>query len=379
MLRNVTQAEPKCAEHAFATIQGRLARRLARRLRLAALGLLVMHVSCSLILSPSFARAYEGDSEAEQQIKAAGLSVPAFRALVQACAASKTDAIVLLRHGQVVVCRPSGQQMVRLPLRSVTKSIVSLAIGALIAEGKIRSLDTPVSFWFPEWATGRKAKVTLRHILEHTSGLEHEAGDGQMMSQTDVIAYVRRLPLVSEPGSQFSYNGEATMLLSGIIRSAAGESVSRYLDRRLFAPMGITDWHWDQDRASNDLTHTGLELKPIDLARIGQLMMDQGQWNGRQLIPAEWIQASTRPSLRRPDYGLLWWLLRRRDGTVIGFNGNGWLGQHLVVYPTAGVVAVRMRRGSATPTDQENQEFGLLRFPFLVRDLFKQNGPKPAK
>src|SRR4029079_16720208 len=110
--------------------------------------------------------------------------------------------------------------------------------------------------------------------------------------------------------SSFSYNNEAVQLLAGIIRQAAGVPVDDLVQRRLFGPLGIQAWAWDHDRAGNVKTYAGLRLGARDLARIGQLLLREGQWNGQPILPADWLLESTTPRLpaNQASMGFLWWI-----------------------------------------------------------------------
>jgi CubicO group peptidase (beta-lactamase class C family) len=240
---------------------------------------------------------------------AVGMDEDALRALVRDAEASLTDAIIVIKDGKVVVERTFGRPRGAMSTMSVTKSIVGLAVGMLIADGRIRSLDEPLGTWFPEWKEGAKRKVTLRHVLTHTSALAHKTGARLLYSQPDRLKHARESPLRGAPGS-FSYNNEAAQLLAGVIASAAGKPVDVFLRERLFEPLGIKDATWDRDQAGNVNTFADLSLSGRDLARIGQLMLSGGRHEGRELVPAAWIAEATKPA--RADlswYGLLWWIV----------------------------------------------------------------------
>ena len=142
--------------------------------------------------------------------------------IVAEAARTKSDALLLVKGGKRVVERYFGRPISPIATMSVTKSIVSLAVGLLIDEGKISSVEAPLSTWFPSWKTGQKAHVTLRHLLTQTSGLKHEKGTRVLNQHDDRLKFVVDSPIVDKPGTRFSYNNEATLLLSGIIRAAAG-------------------------------------------------------------------------------------------------------------------------------------------------------------
>jgi len=246
-----------------------------------------------------------------------GLDEGLLAALIEEAEETESDALIVIKDGRTVVERYFGREVGAIETMSVTKSIVSLAIGLLVDEGRIESVDAPLSTWFPEWSEGDKAAVTLRHVLTHTSGLEHRMGARVLNAQDDRLAFVRESPLTEPPGTTFSYNNEATQLLSGVIEAAAGEPVDAYLDRRLFQPMGTADWRWERDPAGNAQTFYGLSLRPADLARIGLLMLDRGEWEGEALIGEDWVRQSTAPGgPLHPYYGLLWWI-RRAGGQQV--------------------------------------------------------------
>jgi formylglycine-generating enzyme required for sulfatase activity len=293
--------------------------------------------------------------------------------LIKQAQATHTHALIVIKDGRVLVERYFDHPQKNLRLNSATKSIVSLAIGALIGEGKISSLDAPLSTWFPQFKEGDKSKITLWNILTHTTGLYHEESAATLYHQRDVVQYALGLLTADEPGKRFSYSNEAVALLAGIVSAASGKPLDAYLQEKLFDPMGIQGVDWDRDPAGNPMAYGGLSMAPRDLARIGQLMLDSGRWKGRQLVPADWVRASTSPARGDiADYGLLWWL---RDN---GFSGDGWLGQYLVVYPRWRLVAVRMHEREAGNDMKENQDYGFEDFRKLALALV-QRQQKPKK
>jgi CubicO group peptidase (beta-lactamase class C family) len=239
---------------------------------------------------------------------ALGLDVAALRKIVDEAERTRSDSLIVIKDGAVVVDRSFGKTRGPIETMSATKSVVSLAIGILLAEKRIASIDLPISTWYPDWKAGLKAKVTLRHVLTHTSGLAHGKGAGEMNKQADRSKYVRAAAVTEEPGQKFSYNNEAVQLLAGIIRSAAGEPLDTYVARKLFAPLGITEWQWAKDKASNVQAFYGLALSGRDLAKLGLLMMQKGSWNGQVLVPAAWIEESTRVAVLGTGHGYLWWV-----------------------------------------------------------------------
>jgi CubicO group peptidase (beta-lactamase class C family) len=285
----------------------------------------------------------------------AGLDGAAVDALLGDATRTQSDSLLVIKDGVVVIER--NFQGVKDPIetRSATKSVVALAVLALVADGKISSLDVPLSTYYPEFASGEKARVTLRHVLTHTSGLLHGDDADALNAQADRLAYARRLRVVSPPGARFSYSNEATQLLLGIIESAAGESAEAYVRARLFDPLGIEDYTWARDASGKVQMYYGLALHARDLARIGMMLLDEGRVAERVLLPKALVAEATSPSAPNPYYGLLHWLLYRGTttrlgyldppkGPQIGFFAVGGLGQRVAVYPEARLVAVRQHR-----------------------------------
>ena len=325
-----------------------------------------------------------------------GINPIALASLVGEAQAAHSCALIIIKDGRLVAERYFGRD-IKQPLRvnSVTKSVVSLAIGLLLKEGKIPGLNTPVSKWYPEWAEGKKAKITLWNIMTHTSGLYHEQGAKRLYQQRDVIRYSIGLPVIDEPGKNFSYSNEAVALIPGIVRAASGMPLDIYLRDRLFKPMGISVYNWDRDPAGNVMAYGGLWLFPRDLASIGQLMADGGRWRGKQLIPASWVRTSISPARGNiPYYGMLWWLYpgqqaqtsalstgsetsasgkmgqnKASEDFTGGFGADGWLGQYLVVYPKSHLVAVRMHAIEAGNDENESKKYGFHSFQKLTLAL----------
>lgn len=242
---------------------------------------------------------------------AAGFFPPLVTRVVKEAERTKSASLILVRDGKVIAERGFGQPTGPILQMSVSKSISSLAIGLLIADGKIASVDAPLSTWFPEFAEGQKAKVTLRHVLTHTTGIKHSPEPNELVAAPDRLAYVVNSPLVTEPGKVFSYSNEACQLLSGIIEKSAGKPADAFVEERIFAPLGITGATWDRDQAGNVCTFGGCRIEPRQLFRLGEMMLANGMYAGKQIVPAAWIAESTRPASDDiPTCGYLWWIQR---------------------------------------------------------------------
>ncbi|MEB3299173.1 MAG: serine hydrolase [Candidatus Sericytochromatia bacterium] len=258
---------------------------------------------------------------------------------------SDADQLVIWHGGRSLLDRQLGPVSGPIDTWSVTKSLSGLVLGPLLASGRIPSLDTPLTRWFPT-LQGRGTRATLRHVLEHTSGLTCSDMVGPLNRSRDRVAKALGGGFRDEPGTVFTYNNEATALIAGIIARSSGMSADRWMQRVLFGPLGIRSWRWPKDQAGQPPTYSGLALTARDLARIGAMLAADGVWKGQRLYDASWIRSMMTPVGRYPSAGKLWWLLgETRSGSGRqAFMADGWLGQYLVVLPDEDLVAVRLRQ-----------------------------------
>ena len=239
---------------------------------------------------------------------------PAARAalatLLERGKATHSDTVLVLRDGKPIGhYYRNGAAPGPIELMSATKSVVALGIGQLLASGKIKSLDQPVSDFYPEWKQGLKAGITVRMLLAHTSGIQNvPVTTKEIYPAPDAIQLALAADLTSAPGESFSYNNKAVNLLAGIIDKASGQPMDVFFRDGLFEAMDIHPGPWDKDKAGHPYAMAGLKLTAADAAKIGQLVLDHGTWNGRQLVPASYIDAMLAAGQDlEPDCGLLWW------------------------------------------------------------------------
>lgn len=222
-------------------------------------------------------------------------------------------------------------------LKSVSKSVASLAIGIAIDRGLIRSVNEPIFSFFPELSDLRspeKDRIQLLHALTMSMGLKWEeatpaTGDAnndeaRMHMARDPCRYVLGLPVTAPAGQEFFYNTGALTLVSAIVRKATGRPLDEFARETLFEPLGIADVEWIRVRGDTD-AGGGLRLRPRDMAKIGQLVLTGGRWNDHQIVSRSWIETSTALKLQATDnqsYGYLWWLGRAlHDGREIHWIG----------------------------------------------------------
>jgi CubicO group peptidase (beta-lactamase class C family) len=296
--------------------------------------------------------------------EAAGLDLAALARLRERAEQTGSNSLVVMVDGVVVVEEYFGEPREPIEAMSATKSIVALAIGRLIDDGKIASLDAPVHTFFPEWNQGRKRDITVRHLLQHTSGLQNAPNTTvEIYPSPDFVELALAAELEHAPGTAFSYNNKAVNLLAGIVQVASGQRMDRYIGEKIFAPLGITEFGWTLDKAGNPHGMSGLQIHALDLARIGQLVLQRGEYDGKRVVSAEFLDAAftldaTRAAESIGFCGLLWWLIpastSKPAASIRAYAAVGYLGQYLVVVPDSRIVAVRQQRGDVDPEKVDN-------------------------
>jgi len=252
-------------------------------------------------------------------------------------------------------------------LRSISKSVVGLLYGIALAEGKVPAPDRPLIDQFPAYkdlaVDPRRRRMTIAHALSMTLGTEWNEdlpytdprnGEYAMELAPDRYRFVLDRPLVAEPGSRWTYNGGATALLGHLIAEGVGKPLLDYAREKLFHPLAIPDAEWTAGSNGEAAAASGLRMRPRDLAKLGQLVLERGRWGEQQLVPADWLDQSFAPHAHVEeglDYGYQWWLGRLSENGqpwVAGF-GNG--GQRVIVVPGLHLVVVIMA-GNYNQSDQ---------------------------
>jgi len=242
-----------------------------------------------------------------------------YQPLIDAAQKTNSDALLVLKDGATVAEYYSNEKKQKIQSMSVTKSVVGLAMAKLLTEGKIDSLDMPVAHFYPEWRQGQKDEITIRHLMNQTSGLQNVANANvEVNPAPDVLQLGLCASVVNKPGTEFSYNNKAVNILSGIIRQAAGQPVDEYLQSNLFNSLNITDFNWGTDDSGNHLAMSGLSMHARDFAKLGQLVLQEGSWKGNQLIDEKRVEQMLAPgSSETSTYGLLWWRIPKKEQYLI--------------------------------------------------------------
>lgn len=282
---------------------------------------------------------------------------------------TESDTLLFWQDGKIIYYndfqKPQGVKSVQ----SISKSVSALALAVLIEEGKIPSLEAPMSTWLPEWKDHpTKSKITLRMIMTHTSGL---VDTDLWYEQADIITHSRALEPEFEPGTDFSYSGVATSLIDEVIRQTSGIDTDQFIAQKVFRPLGITDDWWLKDKKGHTFTAWGLYLSDKDLLILGQMMLNKGTLNNHRIISEAWFQQITTKSQSFKDCGLFWWLYKPHffdPSSFDIFTASGWGGQYLVVYPEKKLIAIRIKDPDSIPDGDDDllDRMSFKEFPKLI-------------
>jgi CubicO group peptidase (beta-lactamase class C family) len=285
-----------------------------------------------------------------------GMDSAALAQLVEYGANVQMDSLVVVRHGRIVAeayYAPFRAGMLHRD-NSSTKAVVGALAGIAIGRGELPAAETPVLAFFPEAAPADAhwRAIELRHLLDQTSGMDWTEPLGQASLRTLVELqqsgnwerFIFGRAMAQPPGTRFNYNSGNSHLAALAIARATGQNLEAYAAQHLFAPLGITRWRWRKDPQGHAVGGFGLYLHTRDMARLGQLYLQQGEWNGKQVVPRAWAQRAFAPTVDMDIPGLRyadgWWgMPRRRAYMMVGFNR-----QLIVVLPDLGVVAAATGR-----------------------------------
>ena len=246
---------------------------------------------------------------------------------------------------------------------SVSKSFTSALVGIAIDEGLIGGVGDTMFSFFPEYEylnNEEKNKITLAHALAMASGIPWDESTPyndprndvrQLFVQSDPIRYVLAKSLIAAPGTQFDYNSGTTCVLGEIVKKQSELSLSAFAEQHLFSSLGITDYAWEMLPHNVTFASGGLYLRPRDMAKLGQLYLQKGIWNGTQVISSDWVDASAEESITVPasenpgpgfihGYGYQWWRGTFANGNVATYFAAGWGGQYIYILPDLEMVVV---------------------------------------
>jgi CubicO group peptidase (beta-lactamase class C family) len=261
--------------------------------------------------------------------------------------------VQIVRHGRLVLDAyfyPFSADM-RHDVASVTKSITSTLIGLAIQKGLLRDVRQPVLSLFPDRvisnADDRKRRIAVEDLLTMQAGWDcgfeaHEARLFEMRRSADWLQFMLDLPMVADPGTRFAYCSGNPHVLSIILSQTTGTNALAFARRELFGPLGIQDISWPADPKGNNHGWGDLQLRPRDMAKLGQLFLQRGRWGERQLISESWIEAATQKhvehTVNKDHYGYAWWVKGEDYPGMFEAVGRG--GQRINVWPAKEMVLV---------------------------------------
>ena len=316
--------------------------------------------------------------------EAEGLDGARLQELVDLIAADEQypdlHSLLVIRHGYLVVEEYfAGQQADQLhTLQSVTKSFTSAAIGIAIDKGYITDVQEPVLGFFPELegienVDGRKRAMTLEDLLTMRSGNDyHERGPGSPHYQLNELPrgwteFVLNRPMETDPGTTYQYDSGGVILMSAILEARTGEHADAFLETNLFEPLGIERSWWFRNAEGHPHTGGGLLLSSRDMAKFGLLYLRKGRWEEKQIVPAAWVETSTRRHVtfakirrRMIGYGYLWWVLPPDpygDMRMEIYAACGFRAQYIFVIPEHDMVVVVTGDTQNGPDQNRPREF----------------------
>jgi CubicO group peptidase (beta-lactamase class C family) len=234
-------------------------------------------------------------------------------------------------------------------IKSITKSVTSALIGIALEQRSLSSLDQRVVEYLPEYAgrpiDERKQAITLRHLLTMTSGFAWTEDDiDAWVSSPNWVRYAMNRPLAHNPGETFTYDTASSHLLSAVLNKATRMSEFQFADEQLFGPLGISTRVWPADPQGYTFGGSELYLTSHDLAKFGYLYLNNGYWDGVQVVPARWVAESTTERhsnvgfFGEEGYGYLWWVTK--DQGYVAFFALGYGAQYVYVVPDLDLVVV---------------------------------------
>lgn len=252
---------------------------------------------------------------------------------------------------------------------SMAKSWVSLAIGAAIQDGHITSIDQPIADFLPEFKEGKKATITIKHVLMMSSGLNWTESYWNPLASTtegyygtELRTYIRNLEVEEPSGKVWKYKSGDTQILSYVLKAATGKTLSDYISEKFWIPMGAeNEAFWCLDHKGGDeKAYCCLNSNARDFARLGKLMLQKGRWKGKQIVPESYIEECHSPNMldwkdgkKTTHYGLHWWILPPQNG-MHPYYARGIKGQYVLVIPEKNAVICRLGKKRGPKDDGIN-------------------------
>ncbi|MEP7109426.1 MAG: serine hydrolase [Ferruginibacter sp.] len=323
-----------------------------------------------------------------------GVSSEGIISFLDAAGKSKTEfhSFMMLRHGKKIAqgwWNPYGADL-KHTMYSCSKSFTATAIGFAVSENRLTVNDKVISFFpgeLPDTISTNLSQLTVKDVLSMSDGQEPDPTFAVASRDSNWVKSFLAVPFKYKPGTKFLYNTLGTYMLSAIVQKLTGQKILDYLKPRLFEPLGIEGMDWEVDPKGINVGGWGLRIKTEDMAKFGQLFLQKGKWNGKQILPAAWVnEASTLKIIQHPEYSQakkdssdweqgycyqMWRCLHN------AFRADGAFGQFIIVMPDEdAVIAIT----AETPNMQE--EINLVwqyLLPAMHKDKLPDNNPAAAK
>ncbi len=240
--------------------------------------------------------------------------------LLRQAAQTHSEAVIIYKDNQLIAEKyfGIGRADNKIEVMSCTKSIVGLSVACMLTDKLIDSLDVQVAQYYPEWRQGQKQYITLRHLVNMTSGMQNNPNATvEIYPSPDFVQLALAAELSSKPGELWSYNNKSLNLMAGIIKKITGKRMDEYIGERLFKPLGITDYTWSLDSAGNPHVMSGCQIRPADFIKLGLLLLNKGTWQGKRIIAEAHIDKVITPCKQYEGYGMLWWIDYERTTSII--------------------------------------------------------------
>ncbi|MGB5818435.1 MAG: serine hydrolase [Saonia sp.] len=294
----------------------------------------------------------------------------------------KVHSILLIKNDELVIEQYFDNHSVdrQHDLRSVTKSIRSVLMGIAIDNGFVESVNDPISKYLKNPVPTKnldekKDEITIGHLLTMSSGLDcndwdkkSEGQEDKVYRKKDWLQYTLNLPMIYEPGTVSNYCSMGVVLIAEIISRASGMAIDEFAEHFLFDPLGITNVSWGHT-SNKEVIASGkrLYMTSRDMAKIGQLILNNGAWGGKQIVSKEWVEEATSPKTKITgiDYGFLWWSIpfKVNEKVIVSKTATGNGGQYIMILPELDMVAVFT--GSAYNSQEDKLPFAIMADVFL--------------
>ena len=256
-----------------------------------------------------------------------------------------TQALVMYGSEVIGSFKATDCDSIYMNTASMVKSWTSLAVGILIDQGNITSVDDLVCQYLPEWKSGCENNVTIKHLLTMSSGLlKIRPASESILAQDDMNKFALAQRVTIEPGKKFSYSNEGVQILGILIERVSSQNADAFFRENLFTPLDMDSTSLYKDKAGNDIVYGGAKTTVQDASKVGLLLLNKGRYQGRQVVSESWIKKSITPSSISDNYGYLLWIdPSNQNSSMRNYAAMGDLGQMTIVFPQKNLIYIRQQ------------------------------------